>query len=160
LFNGYDTGIPVCMIKYTALRLIVSAALIASAGCGRTAHAAPSVGAPIPTRDCVAPTTMTVTVTEADNGRTYCLARSTHLEVYLHGTAQNLWTPITLDGDALRPVPSGKGALPIGVTAGFFIADHAGAVHLSSTRRACPTPSSPGVTCGALLAFRITVMVR
>jgi hypothetical protein len=102
----------------------------------------------------------TITVTEADNGRTYCLARSTHIAVYLHGTAQNLWAPITLDGDALRPFPSGTGTLAIGVTAGFFIADHTGIVHLRSTQRLCGAPPASGATCGALRAFEITILVR
>jgi hypothetical protein len=98
-------------------------------------------------------------VTEADSGHTYCLARSAHLEVFLHGTAQDRWSPIKLDGDALRRIPSGKGMLALGVTGGFFIADHAGTAHLISTRRPCDRPAPVG-NCGPLRAFEITIIVH
>jgi hypothetical protein len=143
------------MTRHTAVRLVASAVLVTSAGCGRTAHTTPPAGGPVPSRTCPA----TVTVTEADNGRTLCLSRPAHLEVYLHGTARDRWPPITLDGDALRRAASGKGTLALGVTGGFFIAAHAGTVHLSSARRPCGT-SAPVVTCGPLRTFKIAITVR
>jgi hypothetical protein len=156
MWNGVTgSARPTGMTRHTALRLIASAALLTSAGCGRTAHTTAPAGTPVQSAVCPA----TATVTEADNGRTYCLTRSAHLEVYLHGTAQDRWPPITLDGDALRRVASGKGILALGVTGGFFIADHAGTVHLSSARRPCGT-SAPGVPCGPLRTFKITITVR
>jgi photosystem II stability/assembly factor-like uncharacterized protein len=143
------------MTRNTAIRLVTSAALITSAGCGRAVHPVPSAGSPVPSRTCQA----VGAVTEADSGHTYCLARSAHLEVFLHGTAQDRWSPIKLDGNALRRLPNGKGMLALGVTGGFFIADHAGTAHLTSIQRPCGR-SAPVGNCGPLRTLEITIIVR
>lgn len=143
------------MTRHTAIRLVTVAALVTSAGCGRAVHTAPSAGSPVLSRTCQA----VAAVTEADSGHAYCLARSAHLEVVLHGTAQDRWSTIKLDGDALRRIPSGKGMLALGVTGGFFIADHAGVVRLISTRRPCDRPAPVG-NCRSPRAFEITIIVH
>src|SRR4051795_5039431 len=123
--------------KY-ATWLLTSALLIASAGCGRTRPAHGLAVSPSPA--CRASST----VTEADSGHTLCLTRSARLEVYLHGTSQSRWSPIRLDGAALRRAPSGKGTLARGVTAGFFAADRAGTARLTSARPCGPAPGNCG----------------
>ncbi|MCW2917336.1 MAG: hypothetical protein JWN52_5404 [Actinomycetia bacterium] len=143
------------MTRHTAARLVASAVLVTSAGCGQAAHTTSPAGGPAPSPPCPA----TVTLTEADNGRTLCLTQPGHLEVYLHGTARDRWQPITLEGDALRRAASGKATLVLGVTGGFFTTAHVGTVHLSSARRPCGTPA-PGVTCGPLRTFKIAITVR
>jgi hypothetical protein len=135
--------------------LIAVAGLVASAGCGQAVRPAGSVDSATSSQSCRA----VAIVTEADSGRTYCLARSTRVEVYLHGTAQDRWPPIKLAGDALRRTASGKGMLALGVTGGFFVADHAGTAHLSATRRPCDR-QAPAGNCRAPRAFEITVVVR
>lgn len=143
------------MTWHIAIRLVTFTALVTSAGCGRAVHTAPPAGSPVPSRTCHA----VATATEADSGQTYCLARLAHLEIFLHGSAQDRWSPIKPDGDALRRSPSGKGMLALGVTGGFFIAEHAGTVHLTSTRRPCDRPA-PVKDCGPFRDFEITVIVH
>jgi hypothetical protein len=81
------------------------------------------------------------------------------LEIYLHSTPDALWAPIHIDGAALHPVASGKGTLPLGVTAGFYAAGATGAARLSSSRPACPPPSTSNLACGALRDFHVDVTV-
>lgn len=118
------------MTRHIAVPLVASAVLVTSAGCGGTSRPAPPAGSVASSRACQAPGTLT----EADSGRTYCVARSARLEIFLHGTARDRWSPIEPDGDALRRVPSGKGMLALGVTGGFFVADHAGTTRLTSAQ--------------------------
>jgi hypothetical protein len=141
-------------VRTTVLSLIGFAALV-MVGCGQAVHTAPPAAAPAPSRTCRS----VGVATEADSGQTYCLARSAHLEVYLHGSAQDLWSPIKLDGDALRRIPSGKGTLALGVTGGFFIADHTGTARLSSVRRPCGT-SAPAGSCRPPRTVAITIVVH
>lgn len=100
-----------------------------------------------------------VTLSEADNGGLVCLARTGMVELYLHGTPTDRWSPVGVTGPALHSVPSGKSALPIGVTAGFFAATGAGQAVLSSSRPPCAAadPQAPG--CDGAHLVRIVVMV-
>jgi hypothetical protein len=141
------------MTRRTAL-LVAVAGLVTSAGCGQAPRPAGPVASPTPPRHCQS----VATVTEADSGRTYCLARSALVEVYLHGTAQDRWPPITLEGDALRRAASGKGTLVLGVTGGFFVADHAGTARLTAARRPCDR-RAPVRDCRPPRTFDITVVV-
>lgn len=143
------------MTRTTVLMLIGIAVLVTSVGCGRAGRTAPLTGSPVPSRACRS----AGTVTEADTGHTYCLSRSARLEVYLQGTPQDRWPAITVKGDALRPIPSGKRMLRLGVTGGFFIADHAGTARLTSTRPPCPR-AAPAGSCGSLREFSITIVVH
>jgi hypothetical protein len=140
------------MGRKSAIWLLTSAILAASAGCGRTRPAHEPAASPSPA--CRA----RGTVTEAESGQTVCLTRSGRLEVDLHGTRQNPWSPIRLDGTALRRAPSGKEMLALGVTGGFFAADHDGTARLTSTR-SCGRPAPPG-NCASPRTFEITVVVR
>lgn len=142
------------MTRPSVIVAVTVAGLVTSAGCGRANSAAPT-DSPVSSPTCQAIST----VTEADSGHTYCLARSARVEVYLHGTAQDRWPAITVDGDALRRTPSGKGTLALGVTGGFFAADHAGTAHLTSTRHPCETPAAAGA-CRPPRAFGITIIVH
>jgi hypothetical protein len=116
-----------------ALLLAVAAGLVAGlAGCGQATPGPATPGpAGTPTGASCPASPATVALTEADNGRSICLARGSRIEVYLHGSATAPWSPIQLDGAALRPVASGKGALALGVTGGFFATETAGTARLS-----------------------------
>ncbi|HEX6469211.1 MAG TPA: hypothetical protein VF069_08960 [Streptosporangiaceae bacterium] len=142
------------MTRRTAL-LVAVAGLVTSAGCGQGARPAGSVDSPTPAQRCQS----VATITEADSGRGYCLARSARVEVYLHGTARDRWPPITLEGDALRRTASGKGTLVVGVTGGFFVADHAGTARLTAARRPCDQ-QAPVRDCKAPRTFEVSVVVR
>jgi hypothetical protein len=102
---------------------------------------------------------VTKTLTEADSGSTTCLAVGQRLEVYLHGTVQAKWTPIAIDGRALSVAASGKGALAVGVTGGFFVASVAGEARLTSSRPPCPASTPPASPCGEA-TFVVSVEVR
>jgi hypothetical protein len=161
-------------LPYRLVSLALLAALLPAAGCARTtgtgagdtsapdggsaagttAPAFPGAGCPEGVR------TGRVSLSEADDGKQVCLATGTALEVYLHGTADSRWSQPTPDGPGLRPTANGKGALQVGVTAGFFVADAPGTVHLTAQRAACPSPASGGVACQALIAFQVTITVR
>ena len=145
----------------------LTAAILAGglAACATTASAPPA-GAPATASSTAQPATcqpdrsgVTKTITEADTGTTVCLAVGQRLEVYLHGTLPAKWEPITIDGHALSPVASGKGALAVGVTGGFFVGNAAGDVRLTSSRPACPEPSPPASPCGGA-TFVVSVDVR
>ncbi|MGI5240724.1 hypothetical protein [Dactylosporangium sp. CA-139066] len=95
-------------------------------------------------------------MTEADNGSRRCLSVSGAVEVYLHGTAEDRWSPVGLAGTALQVAPSGKGALPIGVTAGFFAGAAPGEARLSAFR----SPCIAAVACDAAHLMVVIVIVR
>jgi hypothetical protein len=145
--------------------LLATATLLASAvaGCASSGSTpasapatAPATGTPTP---CASGRSGDVrTVTDADSGATICLAVGARLEVYLHSTLSDMWSPISLGGNALAPQANGKGTLPIGVTGGFFVARTKGSAHLTSTRAACPAPSTATAACGRT-QFALDVMV-
>jgi len=92
-------------------------------------------GAPSPRGACTgAPQTQTVTLSEQDNGRQVCVAAGTQVEIYLKGTMTDKWSNPVPDSGVLRPVASGKGALAVGVTAGFYVADHPGQARVTAVR--------------------------
>jgi hypothetical protein len=60
-----------------------------------------------------------VTVTEADNGATVCLAVGGTLTVTLHEVDGSRWQNLTVQGEVLRTVV-GRGTLQVGVTGGYY----------------------------------------
>jgi hypothetical protein len=100
-----------------------------------------------------------VNLSEADNGARVCLARTGMVELYLHGTPAERWSPVAVTGPALHSVPSGKSTLPIGVTAGFFVASGAGQAVLSSYRAPCAANDPQGPGCDGAHFVRIVVVV-
>jgi hypothetical protein len=148
------------------LAALTAATLAGGLAACATPASAPTTGAPATTSSTAQPATcqpdssgVTRTITEADSGTTVCLAVGQHLEVYLHGTLPAKWEPIAIDGHALSTVASGKGALPVGVTGGFFVGNAAGEARLTSSRPACPDPSPSASPCGAA-TFVVSVDVR
>ncbi len=186
LISGNRGGVPgvICVMTrlrppYRLLRLALLAALLPAAACARTTGTGaggPSAPDSGPAAATTAPATTEpaspvdgcpdglrtgrVSLSETDDGKQVCLATGTALEVYLRGSTDSKWSAPTPDGTALRPTFNGKGALQVGVTAGFFVAAAPGVVHLTAQRAACPSPPSGGVACQALIAFRVTVTVR
>jgi hypothetical protein len=149
-------------LPYRLVCLALLAALLPAAGCARTTGSTAGTTAPAsPVDGCQdGVRSGRVSLSEADDGKQICLAAGTALDVYLHGTADSTWSQPAADGAALRPVFNGKGALQVGVTAGFFVADAPGSVHLTAQRAACPSPPSGGMACHTLVGFRITITVR
>ncbi len=101
-----------------------------------------------------------LSLTEADNGARRCLSADGVVELYLHGTANDRWSPVEVTGTGLRVAPTGKGSLPIGVTAGFFAGTGPGEARLSAFRSPCATADSAAPGCDAVHLIRITIVVH
>lgn len=152
-------AIPTALLAAGALA--ITAAL---AGCGdqRPAPAAdqlpasPAPGSPAPgspatgTAGCLTPKPAgpfrAVTITERDNGKSFCVQAGTDIFVLLHGTPARLWGPIRLSSPVLQRRVSGVLALMRGETGGFFTAARLGSATVTSTLAPCPgtSPSPPG----------------
>jgi hypothetical protein len=150
------------MTRVTALLATVATAL-ALVGC---AHPAPAGESPATaTSTPSAPTgagclTGSVTITEADGGRSVCVTTGSTVDVVLHGSVEQRWSPVEENGQALRVRVSGKGSLPVGVTAAYFSTAEPGSAALTSSRPVCPSPAANGVSCMARVSFEVTVTVR
>jgi hypothetical protein len=104
--------------------------------------------------------TGTVTLTEVDQGRTVCVATGTDVEVYLRAPrAGQQWSPPVPDRTILQPHASGKGALQMGVTAGFYRAVTPGQARITAQLAPCRGPK-PGPECDAIQLFEVTVVIR
>ena len=64
----------------------------------------------------------------------------------------------TADRGVLVPAVSGKGALPIGVSAGFFTAATPGQTRVTAQLLPCRGPK-PGPMCDVVASFQVSVMV-
>ncbi len=148
---------------------LAGAALLGVAGCGaapapqgsRPAVSPSPAGHRAGPPSCVTPGTAgrarTFTITEKDNGRSYCVTSGTRLLVFLHGTLARKWGPIQASSPALRRRPSPVMMLAIGVTGGYFVAASLGTATLTSVRGSCP----PGAShCRDRQVFRVSVLVR
>lgn len=142
-------------------RTVLAVALLAiiASGCDTPAATAPAAYRPAST--CTLRSGAIVMVTDLDNGRTICLDQGTRIEVYLHGSATQMWSPIRTSGSALTPAASGKNTLMIGVTGASYVARSAGTTELTSMRGPCATPStaSPTPSCRPAESFVVTVTV-
>jgi hypothetical protein len=160
---------------------VLTAAIIGAAavitGCGQqhpgngAAAPAPSASPSHPVVACAnaAPAAQPskLTITAADNGRSFCVTRGTSVVVFLRGTQARKWSPIRASSTVLRPHANGEFTLTIGVTGASFVAVRPGTAIISSGQPACgpsspPKGSSPGsgtLECGAILVFRVTVTV-
>lgn len=157
-----DPPRPNLMTRVTALLATVATAL-ALVGCARSTHEGESPATATSTPS--APTgagclTGSVTITEADGGRSVCVTTGSTVDVVLHGSAEQRWSPVEENGQALRVRVSGKGSLPVGVTAAYFSTAEPGSAALTSSRPVCPSPAANGVSCMARVSFEVTVTVR
>lgn len=126
----------------------------------------------------------------SEMGRTYCVKVGMDVLIFLRGTPTLRWAPIRVSSTALQPRANGRLMLALGVTGASYTAVHPGTAIITSYRPACsgsippgsggssgsvptgpvgmsPGPpegeavaSSPTMMCGALLGFRVTVIVR
>ncbi|HEX6499467.1 MAG TPA: hypothetical protein VF054_10600 [Micromonosporaceae bacterium] len=99
-------------------------------------------------------------MSDQDNGHVLCVRTGGTIDVVLHGSSDQRWAPIESSDSAVRARSNGRGTLPVGVTAGFFTADHAGTADLTSSRPACGSTAPGGVSCHALVGFKVTITVR
>jgi hypothetical protein len=129
------------------------AASAPAAACGSTA-AVPGPG-------------RTLTLSNTDNGRSFCVRRGTGVLIYLHGTATARWNRLRSSSAALVPSANGHLMLALGVTGGYFVATQPGSAVISSARSRCGQPAAPPsasaasgkASCGTVELFRVTIKV-
>lgn len=152
------------------MRVIFAVAVLVLVGCGvqsSTVHTLPKARSK-PQVSCVHPATTpgqkNVTLTQADNHKSFCVTRGTGIFVFLHGQTAELWTAIQVSSAAVERRPSGVMSLVRGETGGFFEAVGPGAATLTSFEPRCPSGPHPGLRlprhCPAPLRFSITVHVN
>jgi hypothetical protein len=126
-------------------------------GPGVAAGASRSVGGTACAGD---PGAARLVLTEAASGSRRCLSAHGAVEVYLHGTAADRWSPVGMAGTGLRAVASGKGAVPVGVTAGFFAGTGPGETRLTAFRSPCVTADPAAAGCDGTHFILITVVLQ
>jgi hypothetical protein len=145
----------------------VTVGTLVIAGCGvktTPGAAGDPTRTPIPT-ECVTPKLTqpgkTFTITEKDNGKTYCIVAGTSMFVFLHGTPSRMWLPINLSSAVLTPRPSGIFTLARGVRGAYYLAARIGTVTLTSSRLPCRSAAAAGSTaCAPANLFRVTILIR
>ena len=108
-----------------------------------------------------------LTITAADGGKSFCVARGTAVTVLLKGTAARKWAPIHASPAILAPHANGELMLALGVTGASFVATQPGVAVITSGRPACGPGVPPGdsasgtgtLSCDAIIAFRVNVTV-
>lgn len=137
------------------LAVVAVLAAVTLAGCSTSddSPSTPTVAgsvAPPATRPAAAPAKgcdspgPAVTVTAGDNGSVVCLTAGGVLTVSLGAG----WKAPKTTGSVLKAAGPGK-----------FTAATAGKTEISATRAACPSKSTSAVSCGAIQAFQVQVVV-
>jgi len=76
-------------------------------------------------------------ITQADNGKTFCVRVGDTVAVLLRSGDSHLWLPPLASGGALERIPSGEASLVRGVTGAWFSAVRPGQVFVMSVRPPC-----------------------
>lgn len=84
------------------------------------------------------------TITQADNGKTFCVRVGDKVAVLLRSGDSHLWLPPLASGSALKRVPSGEASLVRGVTGAWFSAVRPGQVFVMSVRPPCQVAITAG----------------
>lgn len=107
----------------------------------------------------------TVRLTDADSGRKFCVHPGQVISVVLSVDPAQFpdpsqwWAPVSHTGRALRARPQILLAIR-GTTLAAYDAVRPGRATLSSTRSVCPAPPPDGVSCAALVAWQVVIVVR
>lgn len=83
-------------------------------------------------------------ITQADNGKTFCVRVGGTVAVLLHSGDSHLWLRPLASGGALKPAPSGETSLVKGMTGAWFSAVRPGQVLVTSVRPPCEVAISAG----------------
>jgi len=101
-----------------------------------------------------------VQVTEAENGKTLCVTSGSSVVVLLRAPdAGSRWATVESDSDALVALKASGAVGPADATSMAFTAEHAGTVHLSSSRPSCPGGTGH-VSCHSVVGYTVTVTVQ
>ena len=104
---------------------------------GALTDAPAGTGAPPGCQGPAGRTVKTLTITLADNEKTYCVRVGDKLRLYLSGTDSSPWLRPLVSGNALTPIPSTASALAKGITGVSFVAVRPGQVIVTSIRPPC-----------------------
>jgi hypothetical protein len=153
----------------------LAVALVAAAvvGCGNVAVAShkhvadndPALKIPISRHvQCVhlrsTPSQRTVSLTDADNHKMFCVRRGTGIFVFLHSPTSRLWSPIQSSSSVLSRRPSGVLSLVRGETGAYYVAAGLGRATLTSAVVRCTNGPHGGSRCPMPLEFSVTVYVQ
>jgi hypothetical protein len=127
-----------------------------SGGAGGSGGSSASCRTPTPT---ASGSSQVVRLTATDNGAAVCVSRGEVVEVDLAAPAGTPWS-ITAQGPALRKTAGGSGGGSRADSSAVFEAVAPGTASIQGARRACARPSGPGVACGAIQGYTVTVLVR
>ena len=106
-------------------------AVVVTAGCGTAKATTPRHPAPLP-----CPRANNV-ITQADNGKTYCVRVGDQVTIILHSTQKNLWLEPLASGNVLEGVPNGAASLVEGATGAWYKATRPGRSVVTSVRPPC-----------------------
>jgi hypothetical protein len=155
------------VMRGTSLAATVMAigASVLAVGCGQQ-HTPGSGAGSVPKFQvrCVTPKLATpgrtFTITNKDNGKAFCVPTGTGVFVFLHGTPARMWTHLHPSSAAIVPRASGKMALMVGETGGYYVAMKLGSAVLTSSRTPCHALSGSGPGCVPGSFFRVTLVIR
>ena len=108
----------------------------------------------------------TVSLTDADNHKTFCVRRGAGIFVFLHSPTMRLWSPIQSNSSALSRRPSGVMSLMRGETGAYYVAAGLGHATLTSGLSRCPNGPHGGrvahteARCPPPLEFSVTIYVQ
>jgi hypothetical protein len=155
------------MMRISSLAVTLVAAATLAAGCGQPGSGGQAGGGthdrgfhPPARHGCVTPKlapSQALTITNRDNGKSYCITSGMGVFIVLHGTPSRMWAPIRSSSAVLQPRPNGRLALVRGVTGAYFVATRFGTVRLTSSRVPC---RPGGVRCNAQSFFRVNLLVH
>src|SRR5262249_42037222 len=153
-------GVPTSTRVERALLAASVAALVVLAGCGGSSDSSNASGP-----HCTKPPSgigpdATASLENRNAGGTYCLKRGDVLTVFLHapGDAER-WSSIDVTpSNVLTPRSTGVMTLPLGVTAGNFVATKRGTAVLSAFRPPCTPPPTSG--CDVQHSWTARVVVQ
>lgn len=142
-----------------ALGIVLPALLAVS--CGQSASVYPGNAPSAPASNPASCPSKPLSISEQDNGKTFCVGTNSEIAVLLHGTPQELWTRPQVDANQnmLASKASGKLMVPLGGTAAYFSADHPGTAHLRSSRPNCPAAAPGSMMCHSMQGFDVTIQI-
>jgi hypothetical protein len=157
-----------CAQSPGAPRAIASGTATASAAAIRSLAGSPSPAAGSACGVARSTADRALTITGADNGKTFCVYTGTVISVFLRGTPSSKWMPVRATSAVLTPRTDPRMMLQDGVTGAAFAAARPGLATITSARYRCPV-DGPAATsaaaalathCGTKTTFRVTLVTR
>jgi hypothetical protein len=134
-----------------------------AAGCGQQHITGTAPATPKAEARCVTPKLAlpgrTFTITDKDNGKSFCVVTGTGVFVFLHGSPARMWAHLRPSSAAVQPRPNGRLALMVGETGGYFVTTRSGDVVLTSSRNPCHASAGSTAHCTGQSYFEVTLVI-